>query len=88
MYVFCLHVNCVNTWYPWRPEEGIRSPATGVTDDCEPPYGFWELNAGPLKEHSVLLTTDPSLAPTYLIFQHKALQVTPLITDAVSQSSK
>jgi hypothetical protein len=25
-----------------------------VTDGCEPPCGFWELNSGPLEEQSVL----------------------------------
>jgi hypothetical protein len=39
------------------PEEGIR------LDGCEPPYGCWELNSGPLEEQSVLLTTEPSLQP-------------------------
>ena len=31
-----------------------------ITDGCEPPCGFWELNLGPLEEQSVLLTTEPS----------------------------
>jgi hypothetical protein len=25
-----------------------------ITDGCEPPCGFWELNSGPLEEQSVL----------------------------------
>jgi len=33
------------------------------TDGCEPPCGCWELNSGPLKEQSLLLTTEPSLQP-------------------------
>jgi hypothetical protein len=28
---------------PWRPEVGIRSPGTGVTDGCEIPCGCQEL---------------------------------------------
>ena len=32
-----------------------------ITDGCEPPCGYWELNSGPLEEQSVLLTTEPSL---------------------------
>jgi hypothetical protein len=32
---------------PYTPEEGI-------TDGCEPPYGCWELNSGPLEEQSAL----------------------------------
>ena len=34
-----------------------------ITDGCEPPCGYWELNSGPLEEQSVLLTTEPSLQP-------------------------
>lgn len=29
----------MHAWYPWRSEESVGSPVTGVTDDCEPPYG-------------------------------------------------
>jgi len=38
------------------------------TDGCEPPYGCWELNSGPLKEQLVLLTSEPSLQPPELFF--------------------
>lgn len=41
-------------------EEGIRSPGTGAIDSCEPPYGCWQQNTGPVQEQ-VLLTTEPSL---------------------------
>jgi hypothetical protein len=41
------------------PEEGINS----ITDGCEPPCGFWDLNSGPLEKQSVLLTTESSLQP-------------------------
>ncbi|XP_040599705.1 F-box/WD repeat-containing protein 4 isoform X6 [Mesocricetus auratus] len=34
-----------------------------ITDGCEPPYGCWELNSGPLEEQPVLLTSEPSLQP-------------------------
>ena len=30
-----------------KSEENIGSPGTGVTDACELPCGFWELNLGP-----------------------------------------
>lgn len=30
----------------------------GVTDGCEPPCGFWELNPGLLEEQSVLFSPD------------------------------
>jgi hypothetical protein len=32
-----------------------------ITDGCEPPCGYWELNSGPLEEQLVLLTTKSSL---------------------------
>ena len=47
-------------WDLWIPEEGIRSPGTGVTDDYEPPCGCWESNLGPLEEHPVFLTAGES----------------------------
>ena len=30
------------------PGEGIMCLGTGAMDDCEPPWGCWELNLGPL----------------------------------------
>ena len=35
---------------------------------CEPPCGFWDLNSGPPEKQSVLLTTEPSLQPAWLVF--------------------
>ena len=51
----CVPVSHVCAWCLWRSEEGIGSPETGVTDDCEPPY------PGPLEELQVLLMGEPSL---------------------------
>jgi hypothetical protein len=39
-----------------------------ITDGCEPPYGCWDLNSGPLEEQSVLLTVEPSLQPHLRVF--------------------
>jgi hypothetical protein len=39
-----------------------------ITDSCEPPCGFWDLNSGSLEEQSVLLTAEPSLQPDKFIF--------------------
>ena len=50
--MFCLHV-CLCC---------VRVSDLGVTDSCELPCGCWALNPGPLKEQSVLLTTEPSPA--------------------------
>ena len=34
-----------------------------ITDGYEPPCGCWDLNSGPSKEQSLLLTAEPSLQP-------------------------
>jgi hypothetical protein len=34
-----------------------------ITNGCEPPCDYWDLNSGPLEEQLVLLTTEPSLQP-------------------------
>jgi hypothetical protein len=48
----------------WRShgdqEKKIGSPRIGDTEGLLP-HGCWELNPGPLKEHEVLLSTEPSL---------------------------
>jgi hypothetical protein len=43
-----------------------------MTDGCEPPYGCWELNSGPVEEQSVLLTSEPSLqlSKTFSLLLH------------------
>jgi hypothetical protein len=38
-----------------------------ITDGCEPPCGCWNLNSGPSKEQSALLTAKPSLQPIHLV---------------------
>ena len=40
------------------PVEYASAP---ITDGCEPPCDCWELNSGPMREQSVLLTSEPSL---------------------------
>lgn len=54
---FCLvcvggGVHHVHVWCPWMLEEGIRSPEWW--DCCEPQWGCWELNLGPLHEQELL----------------------------------
>ena len=61
--VFGLHI-----YLHCRPEEGTRSHHRW----CEPSYGGWELNSGPLEEQTVLLTPEPSpQAPKTLILKIK-----------------
>ena len=73
--LFCLYM-CVFTVLGdcWGPEEGIRSPAPGVTDSCELPSGFWELNMGPLWDQDMLPTTEPFLQPS-LCFSRQDLSL-------------
>jgi hypothetical protein len=40
-----------------------------IMHGCEPPSGCWELNSGPLEEHPVLLTAEPSLQPWKLSYE-------------------
>jgi hypothetical protein len=59
-----------------KPEEGIGA----ITDGCEPPYGCWELNSGPLEEQLVLLTTEPSLQPpSSLVLMYCQVRLRPWI---------
>lgn len=36
---------------------------TGTTGGCDPPFGFGDLNPGPLQKHPGFLTTEPSPSP-------------------------
>jgi hypothetical protein len=54
MYVYC----------PWRSEEDVQFPGTGVTDSGELPCCSSEVNLGLLEEHPV-----PSMAKQYLHLQ-------------------
>ena len=52
--------------YPCMPgaQEGQKkAPGTRITDVCEPPYGYRELNPGPLEDQPVLSTTELSFQP-------------------------
>ena len=47
--------------------EAASSLGSEVTDSCELPCWYWELNSGLLEEQPVLLTAEPSLRP-YFVF--------------------
>jgi hypothetical protein len=59
MYVSTVHCSCFQTHQ--------KKALNPITDGCEPPYGCWEFNSGPLEEQSVLLTSEPSLQPPNLL---------------------
>lgn len=42
----CMYIMCVTGVPIWRPEEGIRSPRTGVMYCCKLSCVFWELKLG------------------------------------------
>lgn len=48
--------------------EEVGSSWTWVTDSCELPCRFWELNSGPLGEGSMFLPAEPSLHPHNPLF--------------------
>lgn len=68
IYFYCMCVGvwlaCVSVymlaWWPQRPEEGIGSSGTRVTDGSLLLCLLWDSNPDPLLELLVLLTTEPS----------------------------
>lgn len=40
----------VQSWCPWKPEEGTKFPGNGVRDGNDLLYVCWELSLSPLKE--------------------------------------
>lgn len=69
IYIFCLHIHiCAPCACPWRPEENVKSPGTGVTGVCDPPRGRWEPNPGPLPGQQVL--SPLSHLPSYTWHPH------------------
>jgi hypothetical protein len=56
----CVHCCCLQTHQ--------KRAADPLTNGCEPPCGFWDLNSGPLEEQSVLFTAESSLQPMGVLF--------------------
>jgi hypothetical protein len=65
VYAICLPV-CMYVHHThqslWKPEEDIRCPETGVTDNCELLWSCLELtlNPRPEQQRCSFLTADPS----------------------------
>lgn len=61
-----MHHGCARC--PQRPEVDIRSPGTGVIDDCELPCGLGEPNPGPLgsSQFSLILLRQGLLGTHYV----------------------
>lgn len=60
MYTMCLQC-------PQRPEEGNRSPGTGIIRGCELSSRCWELNLNPLLEQLVLFIAEPIYRPNQFL---------------------
>jgi hypothetical protein len=65
---FILFIICKYTVAVFRHTR--RGHQISLMGGCEPPCGCWDLNSGPLEEHWVLLTTEPSLQPPPPTFPH------------------
>jgi hypothetical protein len=63
--ILCIHHCCLQT--------NQKKASDPIADGCEPPCGFWELNSGPLEEHSVLFPAEPSLQPLYSQILYKLI---------------
>lgn len=59
----CFSVFHLCAWYLQRPEEGVESPRTRLTDACELSCMYWKLNLGHLEVRQVLLTAESSIQP-------------------------
>lgn len=50
---------------PLRSEDGVRSPETGTTDDCEQACEYWEVELSLMQDPTpMLISTEPSLKPS------------------------
>jgi hypothetical protein len=68
-YIYMHHMVAV----PWRPEEGIRSPGTWITDGCELLCEYWELSLGLLQKEWALrsVSAGPKLHFLVIFFWGK-----------------
>lgn len=66
-----MSVYCMYAWYQQKPEEGMESPETRVTDGAT--LCVLESNPGPLEVRLVLLSTEPYIppAPVYTHLQSR-----------------
>lgn len=65
VFPICISMHHVHASCSMRPEEGVRSPGTWITDSCEVPGRWWELNLGFLQKRPCsLLLGYLSRSPT------------------------
>jgi hypothetical protein len=56
LFIICKYTSCLQTHQ--------KRASDLITDGCEPPCGYWELNSGPVEEQSMLLPAETSLQPS------------------------
>ena len=66
----CVSVDHMHAWYPWRTEEGTGSLGTGSQTIV------------PLEEQPVLLSAEPSLPSTIVIFIY-SLTISRMYTSSI-----
>lgn len=55
--------------------KGVGSPRTGITDSCEPSWGYQGLSPGPLEQQQpVLLTSELSLQHLLFLIMGRHMQ--------------
>lgn len=62
----CIYVPCVHSCFPQKSGEGAGTSKTRGMEGCVQLCGRWELNPGPLQEHSMLLTAKLNSSPHLL----------------------
>jgi hypothetical protein len=59
-----------------EPEEGTKSSEIGGLNDCEQPYGFWELKPCSLEEQPLIINIELSLLHSHsYIFLKKGWEI-------------
>jgi hypothetical protein len=60
----------------------VKMSDLGVTDSCELPCGYWDLNPGPLEELPVPSTAEPSLqSQVFAFFELLVIALTPVAAE-------
>lgn len=59
---------CTCVWYLFRLEEGVGSSGARITGSCQPHPGYRALILGLLRDHYMLLSTEPLLHSVFFLF--------------------
>lgn len=64
----CIYEEHISGWCSERHDNGARSPGTRVTDVCDSPCGFWELNPNYLQSSKSFQPLGHCLSSFTLLF--------------------